>query len=150
MGVSAKWPKLRPAWGPTLKLNNWSDPGLWFTSLTQARTWSHWRGEDQHTGGGARQWIFFGDTIKFDPQLKNKILVPCGKTQPKNCSCLFVSIIMAIQNSTRCLLSKVKKYCNNFSNITPPLGILLIFCLCFGYSFLQYRLYLHSYGRELP
>ena len=92
------------------------------TNLVEQVVWS-WSlvhlvdtGEDMVTlaWGGPAHWgwrssvIFFGDTIKFDPQLKNKILVPCGKTQPRNCSCLFVSIIMAIQNSTRSLLSKVK------------------------------------------
>ena len=92
------------------------------TNLVEQLVWS-WSlvhlvdtGEDMVTlaWGGPAHWgwrssmIFFGDTIKFDPQLKNKILVPCGKTQPRNFSCLFVSIIMAIQNSTRSLLSKVK------------------------------------------
>ena len=55
---------------------------------------------------------------------------PVGSIWP-----FFVSIVMAIQNSTRSLLSKVKKYCNNFSNINPPFGVLVIFCFYVGYVF---------------
>ena len=68
------------------------------TNLVEQLVWS-WSlvhlvdtGEDMVTlaWGGPAHWgwrssvIFFGDTIKFDPQLKNKILLPCGKTQPRN------------------------------------------------------------------
>ena len=68
------------------------------TNLVEQLVWS-WSlvhlvdtGEDMVTlaWGGPAHWgwrssvTFFGDTIKFDPQLKNKILLPCGKTQPRN------------------------------------------------------------------
>ena len=73
---------------------SWDPPGNqlgWTTCLILVLGSPRWhRRGHGHTGVGRTSTLgvalvsdFFGDTIKFFPQLKNKILLPCGKTQPR-------------------------------------------------------------------